>query len=148
MGYAAAETLAAILRGERVNLEPRVIAPIGVVERGSTAVRAIPDTTVTQALEYIRENATAGISVEDVLEHLTVSRATLDRGFKRWLGRTAHDEILRWRIDRARELLSRTDLDMIEVGSRSGFNYRQQFHAAFRAATGLTPREYRRQARR
>ena len=48
----------------------------------------------------------------------------------------------------ARDLLAHTDLDMMEVGTRSGFNYRQQFHAAFRADTGLTPREYRIQARR
>lgn len=148
VGYAAAEMLASILRGELPPKEPVIIEPVGIVERASTGARAIPDDQTTQALAYIREHAAEGITVEDVLEEMGISRSTLDRGFKRWIGRTAWDEIRRCRIERARELLARTDLDILDVGIRSGFNYRQQFHTAFRVATGLTPRTYRRQARR
>ena len=44
-------------------------------------------------MSFIREHACDGIGVDDVLDHLTVSRSTLQRLFRNELGRTILEAI-------------------------------------------------------
>ena len=47
------------------------------------------------------------------------------------------------RIDRAKELLRKTDLLIAEIAHRVGFRNQSHFSFAFRRAAGMTPREFR-----
>jgi AraC family transcriptional regulator len=59
-----------------------------------------------------------------------------------------HRYLLERRIERAAELLAGTDLPVTAVALEVGFASGPHLSRAFRAATGCTPRDYRRSHQR
>jgi len=148
VGYRAAELLDAMLHGEPAPAEP-IIVPCGeVMTRRSTDTIAVADPAVRDAVRYIREHAYARMRIDDMMDGLRVSRRTLEKRFKAEFGRTLHDEVQRVRLDRARELLTRSDLNIDAIADRTGFSDRKWFSRAFRALTGMPPGRYRTAHRR
>ncbi len=145
IGYEAARLLdrGVVQSGDRV--EPLQIAPGELVERRSTDFLAIDDLDVIAALVFIRDHVNKAHSVDDVLNHVCVSRRTLDKKFCAVLGHPLSEEIRCLRIRRAQDLLAKTQEQILNVALRSGFESPSGFYRAFRKHTGLTPREYRRQ---
>jgi LacI family transcriptional regulator len=87
------------------------------------------------------------MTIEDVLEHVAMSRRNLERRFRRVMQRSLLDEIRRVRLDRAARLLCDTDLDMPRVAEQSGFTNQVRFSTVFREHLGETPTGYRRRHR-
>ena len=56
-------------------------------------------------LRYIRDHACEGIDVPDALDAVPQSRRRLEYRFKKLLGRTPHEEIVRVRLERVKSLL-------------------------------------------
>ena len=95
------QTLDRMMAGEKVSAEALLIEPLGVQIRQSTDVLALPDPAVASAVRFIREHACTGINVNAVLRHTRVSRRVLESRFRKMLGRTPHEEIIRMRIGRS-----------------------------------------------
>lgn len=72
-----------------------------------------------------------------------MSRRALERGFLRKIGRTIHDEIIRTRLDRARDLLNRTDMSLPEIATRCGFSSSSRLGVAFKRETDVSPGKFR-----
>jgi LacI family transcriptional regulator len=146
-GYLAATLLGRLMRGDR--LRPRVIEvpPLGVATRQSTDVVALADQRLAAVVRFMRANACRNITVADVLKAVPMSRTLLERGFKRWLGRTPHDQIQAVRLERARELLVTGSLPIAEVAEHSGFSGPEYFSAVFKREFGVSPGVFRRQSR-
>jgi LacI family transcriptional regulator len=146
-GYEAAALLARMMDGgPREALELR-IAPLGIHRRLSTDVLAIDDLLVVRAVRYIREHACTPIDVKDVLRIVPLSRKVLEARFKRLLSHTVHDEILRVRLDRVKQLLADTELKLTEIAGRAGFEHTEYLSVVFKRETGSTPGRYRATAR-
>ncbi|HOM16341.1 MAG TPA: helix-turn-helix transcriptional regulator [Thermoguttaceae bacterium] len=92
-------------------------------------------------------HACQGINVEDVLQAVEVSRSTLQNRFRQILGRTIHDLIMEFRIQRAKALLAETSLSLEEVAERAGFKYVQYMSEVFRQRMGIRPGKFRAQHR-
>jgi LacI family transcriptional regulator len=120
------------------------IAPREVVERESTMIYACSDPLVSKAATFIRSRAHEGIDEGDVLAVVPSSRRALETRFRAAMGRSLHEEIVRVRLTRARRFLRETELTLEEVAAESGFGGLQRFHAAFRAAEGISPGQWRR----
>lgn len=144
IGFEAARLLDAILQGKAVPSEPIRIKPRGVVGRESTDLVNSDSPAIGQAIRFIRGHVEDGITVGDVLKAVPMSRRALERGFVRNVGRTIHDEIVRTRVNRAKELLDRTEMQLPEIAARCGFSYPSKLSAVFKRETGMTPSEYRR----
>jgi AraC-like DNA-binding protein len=114
-------------------------------DRIAQAVQATADRQVAAALRFIREYACQGLTAVDVVAHVPVSRSVLQRRFRKELGRSIQEEIVHTRLKRARQLLAETDLPLIEVAERSGFKHQEYLGALFKAKTGTTPAQYRRE---
>jgi LacI family transcriptional regulator len=142
-GYEAAALLERMMEGERVPVATRTIEPLGVAARQSTDVVAVADARVAAAVRFIRERATTGIDVSDVLRAVPMSRTLLERKFKQLLGYSPHEQIQRVRLERAKALLATTELPVAAVAERVGIEHPEYLSVAFRRATGLSPREYR-----
>jgi LacI family transcriptional regulator len=119
------------------------VPPKGLVVRESSDALATDDQPVIQAANYIRDNACNGIDVGDVIQQIGISRTSLESRFKKVLRHTMHEEIHRVRIERAKELLSDTDLPIKWIAQESGFKSPQYLTRMFRAATGATPADFR-----
>jgi len=146
-GFEAAAALDRLMAGRKPDRWEIVVEPGRVVTRQSTDVLAIEDRDVALAVQFIRERATSGITVRDVLDAVPVSRRTLECRFQQFLGRSPHAEILRTRLERVKTLLVSTDLPMPKVAEAAGFATPEYMACAFRRETGIKPGEYRRQHR-
>lgn len=78
-------------------------------------------TELARAIRFIRKRACRSITVLQVAAAAGLSRRVLERRFRRILGCTPKQEILRVQIDRARSLLSQTELPVEAVARNSGF---------------------------
>jgi transcriptional regulator GlxA family with amidase domain len=52
--------------------------------------------------------------------------------------------VLRYRIDKSKELLAQTDLSITEIAFQVGFNSQSYFDRIFQRFTGLSPHHFRR----
>lgn len=146
-GYEAARLLNQMLEGRSPRQEMHLVPPLGVATRQSTDVLAMDDRKVALAVRFVREHACEGIKVTDVLKAVPQSRTLLEQGFKKYLGRTPHQEILRIRLQRVRELLTETDLSLEQIADRTGFSHVEYLSVAFRREMGVPPSQYRWQQR-
>lgn len=142
-GYAAAGLLDQMMSGRRVKGETHLIPPIGVATRQSTDTLAVDDRHVAQALRYIRDHACEGINVRDVLHAVPHARRRLEARFKKLLGRTPHEEIIRVQLNRVKQLLVETDLPLAEIAERTGFAHVEYLSVVFKRETGLPPSKFR-----
>jgi LacI family transcriptional regulator len=147
VGYEAACLLERLLAGEKPPDGPILIEPMGVVERASTDILAFEDPMLTRALAYLRQHACQNISVPDILRQVPVTRRWLERRFREVLGTTPNKEINRVRLQRARDLLARTDLPLVRIAEICGYGHARSFGDAFKAATGQPPGAFRTSAR-
>ena len=143
-GQQAAEHLDFLMTGG----DPRVIdlriEPAGVVTRKSTDILALRDKDVAVALNYIREHACKGITVDQVLGRVFVSRSQLENKFRRYIGRSPQAEIRRVQVEKISQLLAETDLSLKEISEHTGFIHVEYMSVVFKRVTGETPGHYRR----
>jgi len=148
IGFRGAAILDKLMAGGKVPKESIIFQPQRVVTRGSSDSFAITDADVAAAVRFIRENIETSIGVESVVEHTAISRRALERKFLQSLRRTPLEEIHRARIERAKILLSESDLPLPHVIAQCGFRDRQRFSALFKRHTNLTASAYRKRMRR
>ena len=147
-GRQAALLLRRLMRGEAPPKDPVVIEPAGIVARRSTDTLAIEDESVVRALRFLWDHYAENLSVEDVAEGVGVPRHHLERAFRRHLRRGVNAELQRKRIEEFRRRLRATDLPIADLAPMTGFRSLTYLHRSFRAATGMTPLQYRQRARR
>ncbi len=148
VGYEAAAILDRLMAGKKPPRGPVLFPPVQVVVRQSSDAVAVPDEAVAAAVRFIRDRACDGATVDDLLAAVPLSRSGLERGFRKALGRSPHAEIRRVRLARVCQLLADTDLPLATIAARSGFASVPYLCAAFKAARGATPTEFRAAARR
>lgn len=142
-GREAARLLDVLMNGKTIEHEANLIQPLGIATRKSTDVLAIDDQDVVAAVHFIRDHACEGINVQDVLKHVPLSRRVLESRFQSVIGRTPHQEIIRRRIDRIRQLLVDTDLTLASIARRTGFRNEEYLNVAFRRSMDIPPGQYR-----
>ncbi|MBA4149925.1 MAG: DNA-binding transcriptional regulator [Verrucomicrobia bacterium] len=145
IGYEAAQLLDQIMRGNRAAAKPKcmLIPPLGIAMRRSTEVTAIDDRMIADAMRFIREHACDGITVEEILAEFNISKTHFYRRFQNALGRSPHEEILRVKLERARSLLTQTDLAIERIAELSGFEHSEYLYPVFKRVFGMTPRAFR-----
>ncbi len=148
VGYQAAVLLDLMFKKEPLPKLPIYVPATHIETRFSSDIVAVRNADVAAAVHFIRGNIDRGpMSVSDVARHLNLSKSTLVRRFREWLGRSPDEEIVRARIDLARELLRETRFTVSEISEKLGYSSTANFVRAFHRQTGLTPEEYRRRNR-
>ena len=143
IGYEAAALLDRMMQGFKPDCHTLFIEPTSVITRASTDVLAMADREVAIAVRYIRQHATDHISVEDVLDQVPLSRSTLERRFFKIIGRSPKAEILRIRLDRARQLLAETDYALLTIAQMTGFTHAEYLSVVFKQKFNQTPGQFR-----
>jgi two-component system response regulator YesN len=67
--------------------------------------------------------------------------------FKRHLDRSVVDYLIDYRMERAKELLTTSDLMTYEIAEATGYPDAQYFSTVFKRHIGITPTEFRAQRR-
>lgn len=142
MGWTAAQILHERLHNVRHSDTRILIPPAGINVQASSLHQPFSSPYVMRALHYIRQFAGLGIKTKQVAEYVGVSRSSLESYFQRELNCTVHDEILRFRMEMAKNLLANEQLSSREIAIKCGFTSLQYMHTVFKRELGCTPREY------
>lgn len=143
LGYEAAKLLDGMICGRKPRQRRVVIDPTEVVTRQSTDVVAIDDPIVGKAVSFIQEHACANIKVPRVVEAVAVSRSKLETRFTKALGYSVHTAIRQVQLQRARKLISSTNLPLKEIAANVGFQTVQQMTVLFGRTFGRSPGRFR-----
>ena len=146
-GFLAAQLLKEFVKTPKHPPASATVGPIAVLHRESTHTIHRHDERTMQLLRTIREKATAGLSVAQLVKDLGVSRRTVEMQFREATGRSILQEILNLRIEHAKLLLTQTYAQIEEVAKRSGYPSAQAFRKHFTKTVGLSPLTFRRRGR-
>lgn len=112
--------------------------PAGAEPLGST----VPD-AVRRAIAIMERNLEDAVSVAQMCRELQLSHRQLDRLFRRYVGRSPAIYYRDIRLDRARGLVTQTNMMLSEIAIASGFASQVHFSRAYRQRFGLPPRRDR-----
>lgn len=105
--------------------------------------RALDAVKLKQIQDYIEEHLAEDMAIEDMAALVPMSQFHFARAFKAATGETPHKYLIQRRMERAKVLLTVTQLAIAEVAYRVGFSNQSHFTTHFRKATGVTPKDYR-----
>ncbi len=98
---------------------------------------------ITQACNFIAENCTRPLRLDDVANYVGFSSCYFSRIFKEATGYGYVEYLNLQRIKKAQALLSDSSLTITEVSYQSGFKSISTFNRTFLQHEGCSPREYR-----
>ncbi len=98
--------------------------------------------TVKLAIDYINENYSSEINLEDVAKNAFISPTQLSRLFNKYCGTTVTKYIISKRLTEAKKLLSQGK-NVTDTAFLCGFNDYANFIRAFKRAVGIPPGKYK-----
>ena len=99
---------------------------------------------ILKVKEIIEQNISkSGFGVDEIVAKMLVSRSTLYSRFKELTGLSLGNYINDYKVNRAKEMLSTTDLTMVEISDSLGFTTQRYFSTFFKDKTGMTPTAFR-----
>lgn len=93
--------------------------------------------------EYIDANLEEDLSLADLAAIADLSQFHFARSFRKSTGQTPQQFVTQQRIERAKQLLAKADLPIIEIGLQTGFKNQSHFTTLFRKYTKFTPKSWR-----
>lgn len=96
---------------------------------------------IDKVLEYINNNVTSDITIDELSANFYISKFYLSREFKKYTGTTIHKYIIQKKLVEAKSLILK-EIPVIEVYKRCGFGDYSNFFRAFKNEYGVTPKEF------
>ena len=104
---------------------------------------ALRDPALAPALSLLHRAPERRWTVAELASGAAVSRSLLDERFRHVLGRSPIRYLTEWRMHLAEELLATTELAVLNVARRVGYDSDEAFSRAFKRAHGLSPSHWR-----
>jgi AraC family transcriptional regulator of arabinose operon len=101
-----------------------------------------PEVYVQRSVDFIHYNY-ATINVTDIVEYIGFTRSYFSTLFRRHMGISPQEYLMRYRMEQACRLLRDTALSVQEIGERVGYEEPLNFSRSFKRSVGLSPTEYR-----
>jgi AraC family transcriptional regulator len=93
--------------------------------------------------DYIEANLDGALTIAELSEVLNLSTHHFAELFRRTMGLTPHQYVLKMRIERAMALLQSTRQPIVNIAQQVGFQTQSHFTRIFRQHTQMTPKKYR-----
>lgn len=114
-----------------------------LIEKLVQSMQDKDDYVIQKAKEYIRHNYQDDLTLNDVATHVFLNGNYFSTLFKQKTGDTFRNYLRNVRIEKAKELLSSTNLRIYEIALLVGYNEHSHFVRAFKSVTGKSPGEFR-----
>jgi AraC-like DNA-binding protein len=99
---------------------------------------------IDEVFRYVSRHFARHISLEEIAGYCNLTPQSFCRFFKKRTQKTFIDFVNEFRISHATKLMAeKEDLSISEIAYGCGFNNISYFIKAFKAGTGVTPRQYR-----
>ncbi|MCI9121124.1 MAG: helix-turn-helix domain-containing protein [Oscillibacter sp.] len=100
---------------------------------------------ITQALAHISAHYMEKLTLRVLAAQLFVSEPYLSKLFRQELDTSFTDYLNRTRIEHSVDLMRHTELSLLEISGRVGFEDQSYFTKVFKRLIGKTPRQYKKQ---
>jgi AraC-like DNA-binding protein len=100
---------------------------------------------IAEAISYLETHFEEPIGLEDLARIAHQSRRNFVRAFHAAMGSSPIAYLIQLRVNRAADLLRRSDQSITEIAFRVGFSESNYFTRQFHKILGVTPRAYRQQ---
>ena len=107
--------------------------------RGSKHEHLVDKINETILSGYMKQD----LSLDSIAASLKLSPSYIGRLYKQNTMTTILENIIKIRMEKAKELLSATELSIAEIAENTGFSSSSYFYKTFKRENGLTPNEYR-----
>lgn len=134
LGYDIATAVADRLASSRDQHLPIMLSTIGTTTIAEKA---------QESARWLERNCGRPISVGDAARTVAMSERNFLRLFKREMGMTPSQYLLRARLDLSCELLVKSDLPIDKIARRTGLTNGERFSKVFRKQFSMSPTEYR-----
>jgi transcriptional regulator GlxA family with amidase domain len=101
------------------------------------------DEEVKKAQEYIEQNYTSRITVNELADAFAIGRRSLERRFKKATSNTVTEYVQRVKIEAAKKSFETNRKNINEVMFDVGYTDIKAFRDVFKKITGMTPIDYR-----
>lgn len=93
--------------------------------------------------EFLNKNYMRDMNITDVADHLNISYSYLSRIFRTKTGITLTDYLNNIRIEKSKEYLTNSFLNIAEIARKVGYNNAQSYQRFFKKFLNITPGDYR-----
>ncbi|MCL2204854.1 MAG: AraC family transcriptional regulator [Defluviitaleaceae bacterium] len=116
---------------------------VSSASRNESKVGSLQNFYTREIINYIGQNFHSDITVEDISAFLNLDRSHVNKIFKSNMGTTLRDFLLKYRINKACDLMRTTHQTIGEISLLVGYANTFNFSRAFKAVMGESPRQWR-----
>jgi AraC family transcriptional regulator len=103
----------------------------------------LPKYKLKAALDYIHEHLDQNLTLDKIAASIYMSSHYFASLFKQSTGMTPYQYVTKCRIEKAKQLLKKHELPLVEICQQVGFQNQSHFTRVFRQHTTKTPKAYR-----
>lgn len=96
-----------------------------------------------QAIAYIQQNYATDLNMAVVSNYVSMNYSLFSYAFKQYTGKNFVNYLKELRVNEAKRLLAETDMRVIEISQRVGYENEKHFMKIFKSVSGVSPTEYR-----
>jgi len=135
-----------LIKGNVVKLIALIIEQFNTtVSESQNALFSKYRTAIDTALRYIDEHFTEKIYLEDICKMALMSPSSFSYIFRQSSGSTFTEYLQHKRILKSKELLAKTNLSIMDISEKTGFNDTAYFNRVFKKTVGVSPGQYRKE---
>ncbi len=105
--------------------------------------RSLTRTQLQQAIDYIHTHLNRDLSLAELASVINISPTYFASLFKQAMGISPYQYVIRQRVERAKLMLSKTDLAIADIALQVGFSSQSHLTQHFKRFTGMTPKQVR-----
>lgn len=99
--------------------------------------------SMQKAVDYISQNLEKELSIKSISKSINVSKSVLYKNFHTHFNCTVSEYINTKRIEKAIELIDKTDMSIEEISQSVGFSTASYFSKTFKKQMGVSPLKYK-----
>lgn len=115
-----------------------------ISEKAAVGYPQDSDGVIEKAKEYCRQHFAQEIDLQQVADYVCMNRNYFCDFFRKNTGQHFSEYLTLIRMEKAKELLSKTEYRSQAIAALCGYKNSSHFGRVFKAFTGMTPKEYRR----
>lgn len=99
--------------------------------------------TIHKIIAYVREHYMDKISLDDIADHVYLSKSHISKIFNKEMGMSLSAYINKVRIEKSKHMLHDNALTIADIANYAGFDDQSYFAKQFKAETGISPKQFR-----
>jgi transcriptional regulator of acetoin/glycerol metabolism/AraC-like DNA-binding protein len=132
-------------RSDALHTRPRLDSLAALRQRvpPQPARGGLPPGAMRRVQEYVDTHLSESMDLAELAAVAGLSVYHFARAFKQSAGVTPHHHLVRRRVERAQEMLARSELPLSEIALATGFSDQSHLARHFRLLVGITPGQFR-----